>query len=84
MSTSTVADGIDCDCRGDRWYPVNDDDAQDQPSSYGYGGAVTVYSDGDNYTDYSEKSESWVIGKINLTYVNRMVKYWYNLKGTTL
>ena len=26
-----VADGIDCDCCGDRWYPVHDDDAQDQP-----------------------------------------------------
>ena len=50
-----VADGVDCDCCGDRWYPVHDDDAQDQPSSYGYGGAVTVYSDGDNYTDYSGK-----------------------------
>ena len=48
-----VADGIDCDCCGDRWYPVNDDDAQDQPSSYGYGGGVTVYSDGDNYIDYA-------------------------------
>ena len=50
-----VADGIDCDCCGDRWCPVHDDDAQAQPSSYGYGGAVTVYSDGDNYTDYSGK-----------------------------
>ena len=47
-----VADGVDCDCCGDRWYPVNDDDAQNQPSSYGYGGGVTVYSDGDKYTDY--------------------------------
>lgn len=53
-----VADGIDCDCCGDRWYPVHDDDAQDQPSSYGYGGAVTVYSDGDNYMDYSGKNWS--------------------------
>ena len=35
-----VADGVDCDCCGDRWYPVNDDDAQAQPSSYGYGGGV--------------------------------------------
>ena len=26
--------------------------AQDQPSSYGYGGGVTVYSDGDKYIDY--------------------------------
>ena len=51
-----VADGLDCDCCGDRWFPVNDDDAQDQPSSYGYGGGVTVYSDGDNYMDYSEKN----------------------------
>ena len=47
-----VADGVDCDCCGDRWYPVNDDDAQAQPSSYGYGGGVTVYSDGDKYIDY--------------------------------
>ena len=50
-----VADGVDFDCCGDRWYPVNDDAAQDQPSSYGYGGGVTVYSDGDNYMDYSGK-----------------------------
>ena len=27
-----VADGVDCDCCGDRWYPVSDDDAQDQPN----------------------------------------------------
>ena len=47
-----VADGIDCDCCGDRWLRVCDDDAQDQPNSYGYGGGVTVYSDGDNYIDY--------------------------------
>ena len=54
-----VADGLDCDCCGDRWYPVHDDDAQDQPSSYGYGGAVTVYSDGDNYIDYA--GDSWSV-----------------------
>ena len=47
-----VADGIDCDCCGDRWYPVHDDAAQDQPSSYGYGGGVTVYSAGHKYIDY--------------------------------
>ena len=51
-----VADGVDCDCCGDRWYPVHDDDAQAQPSSYGYDGSDTVYSDGDNYMDYSGKS----------------------------
>ena len=51
-----VADGVDCDCCGDRWYPVHDGDAQDQPSSYGYGGGVTIYSDGDNYMDYSGKT----------------------------
>lgn len=45
-----VADGVDCDCCGDRWYPVHDDDAQDQPS---YG--LTVYSDGDDYMDYIGK-----------------------------
>ena len=54
-----VADGLDCDCCGDRWFPVSDDDAQDQPSSYGYGGAVTVYSDGDNYIDYA--GDSWSV-----------------------
>jgi hypothetical protein len=54
-----VADGIDCDCCGDRWYPVNDDDAQDQPSSYGYGGRVTVYSHGDNYVDYA--GDNWSV-----------------------
>ncbi len=48
-----VADGLDCDCCGDRWFRVSDDDAQDQPSSYGYDGGVTVYSDGDNYIDYA-------------------------------
>ena len=48
-----VADGLDCDCCGDRWFPDSDDDAQDQPSSYGYDGGVTVYSDGDNYIDYA-------------------------------
>ena len=61
-----VADGVDCDCCGDRWYPVHDDDAQVQPSSYGYGGGVTVYSDGDNYIDYSGKT--WkvrVISKVS-------------------
>ena len=61
-----VAKGIDCDCCGDRWYPVHDDDAQAQPSSYGYGGGVTVYSDGDNYIDYSGKT--WkvrVISKVS-------------------
>ena len=47
-----VADGVDCDCCGDRWYPVHDDDAQAQPSSYGYDGSDTVYSDGDKYIDY--------------------------------
>ena len=51
--------GVDCDCCGDRWYPVHDDDAQDQPSSYGYGGGVTVYSDGDNYMDYSGRN--WAV-----------------------
>jgi hypothetical protein len=62
-----VADGIDCDCCGDRWFRVCDDDAQDQPSSYGYDGSVTVYSDGDNYTDYSGKV--WkvrVLGGMNI------------------
>ena len=54
-----VADGVDCDCCGDRWYPVNDGDAQAQPSSYGYGGGVTVYSDGDNYIDYA--GDSWSV-----------------------
>ena len=47
-----VADGIDCDCCGDRWFRVCDDDAQAKPSSYGYGGGVTVYSHGDKYIDY--------------------------------
>ena len=59
-----IADGLDCDCCGDRWYPVSDDDAQDQPSSYGYGGGVTVYNDGDDYIDYA--GDVWqvkVIGK---------------------
>ena len=54
-----VADGVDCDCCGDRWYPVSDDDAQDQPSSYGYGGGVTFYRDGDNYIDYA--GDSWSV-----------------------
>ena len=48
-----VADGVDCDCCGDRWYPVSDDDAQDQPSALIWGGGVTVYSDGDKYIDYA-------------------------------
>ena len=54
-----VAVGVDCDCCGDRWYPVHDDDAQDKPRSNGYGGGVTVYSDGDNYMDYSGKN--WAV-----------------------
>ena len=63
-----VADGIDCDCCGDRWYPVNDDDAQDQPSSYGYGGGVTVYRDGDNYIDYA--GDSWSVKVIRQNHKN--------------
>ena len=50
-----VADGIDCDCCGDRWYPVHDDDAQDQPSYYSWDNDV-VCKDGDNYMDYSGKN----------------------------
>ena len=59
-----VADGVDCDCCGDRWYPVHDDDAQGRPAAYSWSDNITVYSDGDNYTDYSGKV--WkvrVIGK---------------------
>jgi hypothetical protein len=28
-------DDIDCECCGDRWYPVNERDGTDEPSSYG-------------------------------------------------
>ena len=63
-----VADGVDCDCCGDRWYPVSDDDAQDVPTDLfmddDWNCTVKVYSDGDNYMDYSGKV--WkvrVIGK---------------------
>ena len=58
-----VADGIDCGCCGDRWFPVNDNDAQAQPSSYGYDGSVNVYSDGDNYMDYSGKN--WKVNVVS-------------------
>ena len=54
-----VADGVDCDCCGDRWCPVSDDDAQEQTKSVGYGGGVTVYSDGDNYVDYA--GDNWSV-----------------------
>ena len=50
-----VADGLDCDCCGDRWFPVSDDDAQDQPSYYSWDNDV-VCKDGDNYMDYSGKN----------------------------
>jgi hypothetical protein len=30
-----VNDGIDCDCCGDRWYPVYESDGSDVPSIYG-------------------------------------------------
>jgi len=63
-----VADGIDCDCCGDRWYPVSDDDAQDSPTNTSWVSGddyiTNDYSNGDNYTDYSGKV--WkvkVIGK---------------------
>ena len=62
-----VADGVDCDCCGDRWFPVDDDDAQDAPIAVVVGdGSIDtrVYNDGDNYMDYSGKV--WkvrVIGK---------------------
>jgi hypothetical protein len=57
-----VADGIDCDCCGDRWYPVYDDDAQDAPYAVTVGDGSTdtrIYSDGDNYMDYSGKN--WAV-----------------------
>lgn len=28
-------DGMDCECCGDRWYPVSEHDADDVPSLYG-------------------------------------------------
>lgn len=27
--------GVDCSCCGDRWYPVDENDAEDQPNIYG-------------------------------------------------
>ena len=52
-----VADGVDCDCCGDRWYPVHDDDAQACSLPRMVTMAVSlVYSDGDNYMDYSGKN----------------------------
>ena len=79
-----VADGVDCDCCGDRWYPVHDDDAQAQPSSYGYGGGVTVYSDGDNYMDYSGKN--WAVKVITKKQIFGLANHfmlWYNHSITT-
>ena len=54
-----VADGIDCDCCGDRWYPVHDDDAQDAPTATSYNMAhddfITVtYADGDTFNDFGD------------------------------
>ena len=57
-----VVDGVDCDCCGDRWYPVQDDAAQDAPIAVPVGdGSIDtrVYSDGDNYMDYSGKN--WAV-----------------------
>ena len=52
-----VADGIDCDCCGDRWYPVQDDDALDVPTGYvadsNFDYIKKIYNDGDDYIDYS-------------------------------
>ena len=52
-----VADGIDCDCCGDRWHPVHDDDALDVPTGYvadsNFDYKKKIYNDGDDYIDYS-------------------------------
>ena len=52
-----VADGIDCDCCGDRWHPVHDDDAMDVPTDYvadsNFDYKKKIYNDGDDYIDYS-------------------------------
>lgn len=39
--------GMDCSCCGDRWYPCDDSDAEDQPMIYGDVIALnqTVYTD---------------------------------------
>jgi hypothetical protein len=54
-----VADGIDCDCCGDRWYPVHDDDGQDTPVAMVYSPAAgdyvdVTFADGDSYDNFGD------------------------------
>lgn len=41
--------GIDCDCCGDRWYPVTDDDGEDLPDRFSAAGSMFI-EDGKAHT----------------------------------
>jgi hypothetical protein len=55
-----VDNGDDCDCCGDRWYPVSDYDGKESPTVYGVSPEVYV-SERQDWMRWADKGEEVVL-----------------------